>query len=76
MTSHQNWKSEKFLKKLVFYYINHDNLNLFSAIYSGVPNKRVGWNKHVGGKISQKLINMLFLINMLVGNNGMKLMQI
>ena len=33
--------------------------------YSGVPNKRVGWN------ISQKLINMLFLINVLVGNFGM-----
>ena len=44
-------------------------------VYSGVPNKRVGWNKHVGGKIFQKLINVLFLINMLVGNNGMKSMQ-
>ena len=36
--------------------------------YSDVPNKRVGWNKHVGWKFSQKLINVLFLINMLVGN--------
>ena len=43
--------------------------------YSGVPNKRVGWNKHVGGKISQKLINMLFLINMLEGNFEMSMSE-
>ena len=43
-------------------------LSEFENLYSGVPNKRVGWNKHVGWKFSQKLINVLFLINMLVGN--------
>ena len=42
-------------------------------MYSGVPNKRVGWNKHVGWKFSQKLINMLFLINMLEGNFEMSI---
>ena len=48
-------------KKVIF----SDTKNSYS--YSGVPNKRVGWNKHVGRKFSQKLINVLFLINMLVG---------
>ena len=38
--------------------------------YSSVPNKRVGWNKHVGGKIMRKLINMLDGINVLVGIFG------
>ena len=32
--------------------------------YSSVPNKRVGWNKSVGGKIMGKLLNMLDGINM------------
>ena len=36
--------------------------------YSSVPNKSVGWNKRVGGKIMGKLINMLDGINVLVGN--------
>ena len=36
--------------------------------YSGVPNKRVGWNKCVEGKIMGKSINMLDGINVLVGN--------
>ena len=40
------------------------------ARYSGVPNKRVGWNKHVGGKIPRYLINMLDGINVLVGIFG------
>ena len=55
--------------------------NIFNAVpvkkrlnlYSGVPNKRVGWNKHVGWKISQKLINVLFLIKVLVGNFKMSI---
>ena len=63
------------LKFKVWYHFDPQSL-VFLRGYSGVPNKRVGWNKHVGGKISQKLINVWFLINMLVGNNGMKLMQI
>ena len=28
------------------------------AMYSRVPNKRVGWNKRVGGKILEKVINV------------------
>ena len=39
--------------------------------YSSVPNKHVGWNKHVGGKILVNLIaNLLDGINMLVGILG------
>ena len=38
----------------------------FNPVLS-VPIKRVGWNKHVGGKIIRKLINMLDGINVLVG---------
>ena len=37
---------------------------------SGVPNKRVGWNKHVGGKFLRNVINVLDGINMLVGIFG------
>ena len=35
--------------------------------YSSVPNKRVRWNKRVGRKKSQNLINMFDGINVLVG---------
>ena len=38
--------------------------------YSSVPNKRVGWNKRVGRKFSENSINVLVLINVLVGNFG------
>ena len=36
--------------------------------YSRVPNRRVGWNKGVGGKIAGNLINKLDGIKELVGN--------
>ena len=36
--------------------------------YSRVPNRRVGWNKRVGGKIAGNLINKLDGIKELVGN--------
>ena len=36
-------------------------------IYSSVPNKRVGWNKRVGRKIYENLINVLDGISVLVG---------
>ena len=65
---------------LVFWRVYQQNFffSIFLSLhcYSSVLNKCVGWNKHVGGKISQKLVNVLFLINMLVGNYGMKLMPI
>ena len=35
--------------------------------YSSVPNKRVGWNKRVGRKIYENLINVLDGISVLVG---------
>ena len=35
--------------------------------YSSVPNRRVGWNKHVGGNMVPNIIIMLDGINMLVG---------
>ena len=38
------------------------------AMYSRVPNRRVGWNKRVGGKIAGNLINKLDGIKELVGN--------
>ena len=34
--------------------------------YSSVPNRRTGWNKHIGRKKSQDLINLLDGIHMLV----------
>ena len=37
-------------------------------VYSRVPNRRVGWNKRVGGKIPGNLINKLDGIKELVGN--------
>ena len=42
--------------------------SLFSSKYSRVPNRRVGWNKRVGGKIAGNLINKLDGIKELVGN--------
>ena len=39
-----------------------------TATYSEVPNRRVGWNKGVGGKIAGNLINKLGGIKELVGN--------
>ena len=36
--------------------------------YSRVPNKRDGWNKRDGGTFPSKSINMMFLINVMVGN--------
>ena len=41
-----------------------------------VPNKRDGWNKHDGWTFPSKLINMMFLINMMVGNFGKSNTQI
>ena len=38
--------------------------------YSRVPNKRVGWNKRVGGKILEKVINVQVGINVQEGNFG------
>ena len=35
--------------------------------------KRVGWNEYDGGKFSKKLINILFLINVLVGKFEMSI---
>ena len=46
---------------------------LSGVMYSGLPNKRNEWNKHVGRKFSQKSINGLFLINMLGGNFEMSI---
>ena len=37
-------------------------------VYSRVSNRRVGWNKGVGGKIAGNLINKLDGIKELVGN--------
>ena len=36
--------------------------------YSRVPNKRDGWNKRDGGTFPSKLINVMFLINVMVEN--------
>ena len=53
----------------MFYYMKLKT-NLSIRKYSSVPNKRVGWNNHVGRKINTKLINVLDGINMLVGIFG------
>ena len=37
------------------------------CVYSRLLNSRVGWNKHVGGKILVKLINVVVGINVLDG---------
>ena len=42
--------------------------NFIKNHYSRVPNRRVGWNKGVGGKIAGNLINKLDGIKELVGN--------
>ena len=39
-----------------------DNATAAVSTYSGLPNKRPGPNKHPGGTIYQKLINVLYLI--------------
>ena len=39
------------------------------ALYSRVPNKRNGWNKHDGWNFHSKSINMMVLINVMVGNS-------
>ena len=36
--------------------------------YSRVPNKRDGWNKRDGGNFPSKSINVMFLINVMLGN--------
>ena len=46
------------------------SLKINKRVYSSVPNKRVGWNKHVGGKFSRNIINVLDGINVLVGIFG------
>ena len=53
---------EKDHRLKIFYQIKRNDK------YSGVPIKRVGWNKHVGWKIMGNLINVLDGINVLVGN--------
>ena len=50
---------------LSFYLNWHRN---YAWSYSRVPNRRVGWNKRVGGKIAGNLINKLDGIKELVGN--------
>ena len=54
-------------------FIIWDEISLVSGpllwtMYSRVPNRRVGWNKRVGGKIAGNLINKLDGIKELVGN--------
>ena len=46
--------------------------SLFITIpnYSRLLNKRVGWNKHVGGKKLGNTINVVVGINMLVGKSN------
>ena len=38
-------------------------------LYSKVPNRRDGWNKHDGRTFPLNLINMMVLINMMAGNS-------
>ena len=38
--------------------------------YSSVPNKCVWWNKHIGGKIPENLVNVLDGITVMVGIFG------
>ena len=45
----------------------NENYNKVSHFYSSVPNRSVGWNKHVGRSMVPNSIIMLDGINMLVG---------
>ena len=38
--------------------------------YSSVPNKCVWWNKHIGGKIPENLVNVMDGITVMVGIFG------